>query len=84
MKEAPSLIPHYIMLGIFFLAGAVCFIAALSNAKWFLESRNLGFLRNYFKPKWIRVIYIIIGIALMVFALSFYHNLQLLELKKAL
>lgn len=83
MKEATSLTPHYIMLAIFFLAGAVCFIASLANAQWFLNSRNIIFLRKYLKPKWIRIAYIIIGLILMISALYFYHNLQNLALKRA-
>ena len=80
MKEIPNLIPHYIMQGIFFLAGAICFIAALANTKWFFEARNIGFLRGHFNRKALRIIYAIIGISLMCLALYFYYNLEQLQL----
>lgn len=80
MKEAPNMIPHYIMQGIFFVAGAICFIAALSDAKWFFNARNVGYLKKYFNRKAIRVIYAFIGIALMCLALFFYYNLQKIAL----
>ena len=76
MKEVQSLMPHYIMQGIFFLAGAICFVAALTNAKWFLDSNHIGFLRRYLSRKLIRILYILIGIALMCLALYFYANLK--------
>lgn len=84
MKEASSFIPHYIMLGIFFLAGATCFLASLSNAKWFLNSRNIGFLRKYIPPTGIRIIYIFIGAILMVLALYFYYNLRNIQFEQGL
>ncbi len=84
MNEIPNLIPHYIMQGIFFLAGAVCFIAALSNAKWFFESKNIDYLRKYFNRTIIRIIYATLGIALMTLALYFYYNLEQLILNKSL
>lgn len=78
MKEATNLIPHYIMLGIFFVVGALCFIAAISNSKWFFSSGNVAFLKKYFKnPNYIRLIYAIIGIALMCLALYFYYTLKI-------
>ena len=82
MKESVSLVPHYIMLGIFFIAGAICFLSALANAKWFLNSRNLGFLRRYLSPFWIRIAYGVLGVCLMIIALFFYHNLQTLDFQK--
>lgn len=82
MKEAPSMVPHYIMLSIFFIAGAVCFISAMSNAKWFLNSRNLSFLRSHLSPKWVRIVYGIIGIALMVIALLFYHKIDVMNMQQ--
>ena len=82
MKEVQSLIPHYIMQGIFFLAGAICFLAALANSKWFFESSNIRFLRKYLNRNMIRVVYAIIGITLMCLALYFYYNLEQVILKQ--
>ena len=77
MKEVTNLVPHYIMLAIFFGVGALCFIAALSNFKWFFNSSNVAFLRKYIKnPQYIRLIYAVIGIVLMCLALYFYYTLK--------
>lgn len=77
MKEATSLIPHYIMLGIFFLSGTVCFISALANAKWFFDSQSLNFFKKRIEQRMtLRIIYAIIGILLMCLALYFYYTLQ--------
>ena len=75
MQEVQSLLPHYIMQGIFFLAGAICFLVALADAKWFFESGHIGFLRKYLNRKAMRLLYAIIGIILMCLALYFYYNL---------
>ena len=70
------------MQAIFFIAGAVCFLAALADAKWFFTSRNVAYLKKYFNRKGIRIIYAIIGVVLMGLALFFYYNLQQISFEK--
>lgn len=64
--------PHYIIQGIFALAGLVALLAAVFDWKWFFEAQNTQFIvRNVGRPR-ARLFYGLLGVILIVMAFFFY------------
>ncbi|MDR0961237.1 MAG: immunity 17 family protein [Mediterranea sp.] len=63
---------HYLIQGIFLLAGLTALLAALGNWNWFFNSRNAAFIVNNVGRPRARLFYGVLGVILIVMAVFFY------------
>ena len=66
------MVMHYVLQGLFFLIGAVSFLAACLNWDWFFQSRNLSMLVKSGSRNRARLFYGLIGLLLMVTGVFFF------------
>lgn len=64
--------PHYIVLGIFAVAGLVALLASTFNWNWFFNSRNARSIIQGMGRKRARILYGALGLILIGLALFFY------------
>ena len=63
---------HYVLQGLFFLIGAVSFLASCLNSDWFFQSRNLSMLVKSGSRNRARLFYGLIGLLLMATGVFFF------------
>ena len=69
------LIPHFILLGLFILAGILSLLAALFNWNWFFNTNNVQGLIRRFGLKRTRCFYAIMGLVFITMAIYFIDKL---------
>lgn len=67
---------HYVMQGIFALAGLTSAAAAIFNWDWFFDSRAASLVSNNAGRTRARLFYGLMGVILIVAAVCFYIKLQ--------
>lgn len=64
--------PHYIVLGIFAIAGLVAVLASTFNWEWFFSSRNAQSIIKGMGRKRARILYGVFGLILIGLAFFFF------------
>ena len=67
---------HYLLQTIMLLSGAIALSAAVFDADWFFKSRNAEPVVRMFGRERSRLLYALLGIALMAAALFFYMRVS--------
>ena len=66
--------PHYIVQGIFVLAGAVAILASVCNWEWFFTARNTQSVVRSVGRSRARLFYGTVGVICIGMAVYFFHN----------
>lgn len=67
--------PHYFILGLFALAGAISLLASLLNWEWFFTAHNAQVVVRRIGRTRARIVYGVLGLLLIGMAAFFLHSL---------
>ncbi|MGL4519744.1 MAG: immunity 17 family protein [Phocaeicola sp.] len=67
---------HYLLQAIFATMGGVSLLASLLNWEWFFTAQNMQFITSRVGRGGARIIYALLGVALIALAIYFFTEVQ--------